>query len=58
VRLFVQAHHKESGENCSGKRNGVPAGAIVPGVNFRLSELHGAVVLAQLGKREAILVMS
>ncbi len=38
-----------------GKRNGVPAEAIIPGVNFRMSELHGAVALAQLGKLEGIL---
>jgi len=38
-----------------GKRNNIPPGEILPGINFRMGELCGAVVLAQLGKLEEIL---
>lgn len=38
-----------------GARNGVPAEEILPGINLRMSELHGAVALAQLGRLEGIL---
>ncbi len=38
-----------------GKRNGVPDDEILPGFNFRMSELHAAVALAQLHKLDGLL---
>jgi len=38
-----------------GQRNGIPADQILPGFNYRMSELQAAVVLAQLGKLENLL---
>ena len=38
-----------------GSRNGVPEEEILPGVNFRMTELQGAVMLAQLRKLDALL---
>jgi 8-amino-3,8-dideoxy-alpha-D-manno-octulosonate transaminase len=38
-----------------GQRNNIPAEAIIPGLNFRLSELQGAVMLAQLDRLEGLL---
>lgn len=38
-----------------GQRNNVPADEILPGVNFRMSELQAAVALAQLGKLDGVL---
>jgi 8-amino-3,8-dideoxy-alpha-D-manno-octulosonate transaminase len=38
-----------------GQRNKIPADEILPGVNFRLSELQGAVALVQLGRLDDLL---
>ena len=38
-----------------GQRNNIPADEILPGVNFRLSELQGAVALVQLGRLDGLL---
>jgi 8-amino-3,8-dideoxy-alpha-D-manno-octulosonate transaminase len=38
-----------------GQRNNIPADQILPGVNFRLSELQGAVALVQLGRLDDLL---
>lgn len=38
-----------------GLRNAVPNDEVIPGVNHRMSELHGVVALAQLGRLEGIL---
>lgn len=38
-----------------GQRNHVPPEEIIPGLNFRMSELQGAVLLAQLGRLETLL---
>lgn len=38
-----------------GQRNKIPAEEILPGVNFRMSELQAAVALAQLGKLDGVL---
>jgi len=38
-----------------GLRNGIPPEEILPGVNYRMSELQGAVALAQLGRLEGLL---
>jgi 8-amino-3,8-dideoxy-alpha-D-manno-octulosonate transaminase len=38
-----------------GVRNDIPADEILPGVNFRLSELQGAVALVQLGRLDDLL---
>lgn len=38
-----------------GQRNNIPADQILPGFNYRMSELQAAVVLAQLGKLETLL---
>jgi 8-amino-3,8-dideoxy-alpha-D-manno-octulosonate transaminase len=38
-----------------GQRNGVAPEEIIPGLNFRLSELQGAVMLAQLDRLEGLL---
>jgi len=38
-----------------GARNGIPEEEILPGINLRMSELQGAVALAQLGKLERII---
>jgi dTDP-4-amino-4,6-dideoxygalactose transaminase len=38
-----------------GQRNKVPAEEILPGINFRLSELQGAVALVQLGRLDELL---
>lgn len=38
-----------------GKRNGVPDDEILPGLNFRMSELQAAVALAQLHKLDGLL---
>ena len=38
-----------------GQRNNVPASEILPGINFRLSELQGAVALVQLGRLDELL---
>lgn len=38
-----------------GARNGIPENDILPGVNLRMSELQGAVALAQLGKLDALI---
>jgi len=38
-----------------GARNGIPAEEILPGINLRMSELHGAVALAQLNRLDGIL---
>jgi 8-amino-3,8-dideoxy-alpha-D-manno-octulosonate transaminase len=38
-----------------GQRNNIPADEILPGVNFRLSELQGAVALVQLGRLDDLL---
>jgi 8-amino-3,8-dideoxy-alpha-D-manno-octulosonate transaminase len=39
-----------------GQRNGIPEERILPGINFRMPELLGAVALVQLRKHEALLV--
>jgi dTDP-4-amino-4,6-dideoxygalactose transaminase len=38
-----------------GQRNNIPAEEIIPGLNFRMSELQGAVMLAQLERLEGLL---
>jgi 8-amino-3,8-dideoxy-alpha-D-manno-octulosonate transaminase len=38
-----------------GQRNKIPAEQIIPGLNFRLSELQGAVMLAQLQRLDGLL---
>jgi 8-amino-3,8-dideoxy-alpha-D-manno-octulosonate transaminase len=38
-----------------GQRNNVPASEILPGINFRMSELQGAVALVQLGRLDDLL---
>lgn len=38
-----------------GQRNKIPAEQIIPGLNFRMSELHGAVMLAQLDRLDGLL---
>ena len=38
-----------------GQRNGIPEEQILPGINFRMPELLGAVALVQLRKQEALL---
>ncbi len=38
-----------------GQRNKIPAEQIIPGLNFRLSELQGAVMLAQLDRLDGLL---
>jgi dTDP-4-amino-4,6-dideoxygalactose transaminase len=38
-----------------GARNGIPADEILPGINFRMSELQGAVALAQLKKLDGLI---
>lgn len=38
-----------------GQRNNVPTDEILPGMNFRMPELSGAVALAQLGKLDGLL---
>ncbi len=38
-----------------GIRNHIPAGEILPGINFRMPELLGAVALVQLGRLEGLL---
>lgn len=38
-----------------GQRNDIPAAEIIPGLNFRMSELQGAVMLAQLERLEDLL---
>jgi dTDP-4-amino-4,6-dideoxygalactose transaminase len=38
-----------------GERNGVPADQILPGINFRMSELQGAVAQVQLGRLDDLL---
>ena len=38
-----------------GQRNGIPEDRILPGINFRMPELLGAVALVQLRKQEALL---
>lgn len=38
-----------------GQRNQIPAHEIIPGLNFRLSELQGAVMLVQLQRLEGLL---
>ena len=38
-----------------GARNGVPEDEILPGINLRMSELQGAVALAQLGKLDGLI---
>ncbi|MCS7060291.1 MAG: DegT/DnrJ/EryC1/StrS family aminotransferase [Anaerolineae bacterium] len=38
-----------------GARNGIPEEEILPGVNFRMTELQGAVMLAQLRKLDGLL---
>lgn len=38
-----------------GQRNKIPAPAIIPGLNFRMSELQGAVMLAQIERLEGLL---
>lgn len=38
-----------------GARNGIPEDEVLPGINVRMSELQGAVALAQLGKLNAII---
>ncbi len=38
-----------------GQRNGVPEAEILPGINFRMSELQGAVALVQLGRLGGLL---
>jgi dTDP-4-amino-4,6-dideoxygalactose transaminase len=38
-----------------GRRNNIPDAEILPGINFRLSELQGAVALVQLGRLDDLL---
>lgn len=38
-----------------GQRNKIPADEILPGINFRMSELQGAVALVQLGRLDDLL---
>jgi 8-amino-3,8-dideoxy-alpha-D-manno-octulosonate transaminase len=38
-----------------GKRNNIPAEEIIPGLNFRMSELQGAVMLVQMERLEGLL---
>ncbi len=38
-----------------GQRNRIPASEIIPGLNFRMSELQGAVLLVQLKRLEGLL---
>ena len=38
-----------------GQRNNVPDAEILPGINFRMSELQGAVALVQLGRLDELL---
>lgn len=38
-----------------GQRNNIPSEEIIPGMNFRMSELQGAVMLAQMKRMEGIL---
>ena len=38
-----------------GQRNNVPEAEILPGINFRMSELQGAVALVQLGRLDELL---
>ena len=38
-----------------GARNGIPEDEVLPGVNFRMTELQGAVALAQLHKLDGLL---
>jgi 8-amino-3,8-dideoxy-alpha-D-manno-octulosonate transaminase len=38
-----------------GQRNQIPEEDIIPGLNFRMSELHGAVMLVQLQRLEGLL---
>lgn len=38
-----------------GTRNGIPEDEVLPGVNFRMTELQGAVALAQLHKLDGLL---
>ncbi len=38
-----------------GMRNGIPEDEVLPGINLRMSELQGAVALAQLGRLDALI---
>jgi dTDP-4-amino-4,6-dideoxygalactose transaminase len=38
-----------------GMRNGIPEDEVLPGINLRMSELQGAVALAQLGKLDGLI---
>lgn len=38
-----------------GVRNKIPSNNILPGINFRMSELHGAIALVQLNRLDGIL---
>lgn len=38
-----------------GQRNNIPAEEILPGLNFRMNELQGAIMLVQLGRLEGLL---